>query len=69
MVKSDLSDWCGEMVPRPNPLAAVGDALRQAFPADGAAAALHRFAEPLARLATARGVNASLKPGRHNDWR
>jgi len=55
MVKSDLSDWCGEMVPRPNPLAAVGDALRQAFPADGAAASLHRFAEPLARLATARG--------------
>ena len=55
MVMSDLSDGRGEMVPRPNPLAAVGDALRQAFPADGAAASLHRFAELLARLGSRSG--------------
>ena len=47
---SCLSDWRCVMVPPPNPAAAIGGALRHAFPMDGETRSLHRFADLLARL-------------------
>ncbi len=50
MVMSCLSDWRCVMVPPPHPQAAIGGALRHAFPMDQATRSLHRFADLLARL-------------------
>jgi hypothetical protein len=50
MVMSCLSGWRCVMVPPPNPKAAIGGALRHAFPMDGATRSLNGFADLLARL-------------------
>ena len=42
--------WRGVLVPPPNPLAAIGGALRHAFRVDRRQASLTRFAGLLARL-------------------
>ena len=47
---SSLSGWRCVMVPPPDTLAAVGGALRHAFPIDGPTRSLDAFAALLARL-------------------
>lgn len=51
---SILSDWRCVMVAPPNPFAAIGGALRHAFPMDGEMRSLDRFADLLARLSSRR---------------
>jgi hypothetical protein len=51
---STPSDWRCVMVPPPNSCAAIGGALRHAFPMDGETRSLHPFADLLARLSDRR---------------
>lgn len=50
MVMVNEQGWRGVMVPPPNPLAAIGGALRHAFRVERAQGLPARFAELLARL-------------------
>ncbi len=50
MVMEQRRDWRCVMVPPPNPLAAIGGALRSAFPVTGTMRALDAFSALLARL-------------------
>lgn len=49
-MKSRLSEWRDAIVPPPDPSAAIGSALRHAFPIDRTNRSLDPFAELLARL-------------------
>ena len=50
MVMANHNGWRGVLVPPPNPLAAIGGALRHAFAIDPAKRSLELFGELLARL-------------------
>ena len=50
MVMTEPRPWRGVMVPSPNPLAWIGEALRHAFHIDEGRRSLHAFADLLTRL-------------------
>ena len=50
MVMTHDPRWRGVLVPPPNRLAAIGEALRHAYPVDGAARSLRGFGDLLGQL-------------------
>lgn len=50
MVMEQVQGWRSVMVAPPDPLAAIGGALRRAFPVDGAARKLDAYTLLLSRL-------------------